>query len=261
MQLLDIAKNVALGAGKILMEGFGTRFKIEEKGGRQNLVTEYDRASQEWIIKEIKKTFPSHTFLAEEDQITSKPSDKIMWIIDPLDGTVNYAHELPFFAVSIAAARGKELLCGAVYCPTTDELFYAEKGSGAYLGNKKISVTKRKSLDSALLATGFPYNVSENPLHCIERFSKMLQKGVPMRRLGAASLDIAYVAAGRFDAFWEVGLEPWDIAAGKIILEEAGGKMTHYDGSIHKIFSYTTCVATNGFLHPEMVSYLKEDMR
>lgn len=260
VELLDLAKELVVGAGKILMEGFGTQFKIESKEGRQNLVTEYDNSSQEWIIQEIKKVFPSHNILAEEGDIKSKPSEEILWIIDPLDGTVNYAHEIPFFAVSIAAAREKEILCGAVHCPTTGELFFAEKGKGAFLGDRKISVTKRKTLDYALLATGFPYNITENPLHCIERFSKMLHKGVPIRRLGVASLDIVYVGAGRFDAFWEVGLEPWDIAAGKIILEEAGGRMTHYDGSEHQIFSYSTCVATNGLLHPEMISYLKEDL-
>ncbi|NGX60507.1 MAG: Inositol-1-monophosphatase [Chlamydiae bacterium] len=260
MNLIEVAKHVAKGAGEILKEGFGTSFQIESKEGKQNLVTEYDVASQKWIIEEIKKTFPTHTFLAEEKNIHDEPSDEILWIIDPLDGTVNFAHEVPFFAVSIAAAKGREIVAGCVYNPMLDELFFAEKGSGAFLGNRKLSVTKRDSLENAFVATGFPYNINENPLHCIDRFGKILEKGTPIRRLGAASLDICYVAAGRFDVFWEVGLHPWDMAAGKLILEEAEGKVSHYDGSPHQIFSYSTFLGTNELLHDEMVDMLKEDL-
>lgn len=260
MNLIQLAEEVILEAGEILKKGFGTSFQIQSKGERHNLVTEYDRAAQKFILERIKKTFPSHSFLAEEDNIKSAPSETILWIVDPLDGTVNFAHEIPFYGISIAAAKGSEILCAAVYCPTLEELFLAEKGSGAYLGKKKLFVTAQTNLEDSLLGTGFPYNVSENPLHCIDRFAKMISRGIPVRRLGVASLDICYVAAGRFDVFWEVGLHPWDIAGGKLILEESGGKMTHYDGSAHQIFSYATCLATNGHLHQKMVSLLKEDL-
>lgn len=260
MNLLTVAKEVAVSAGDILKKGFGTSFKIDSKEGKQNLVTEYDNAAQDWIILQIKKAFPSHTFLAEEGDIKDTPTDEIHWIIDPLDGTVNFAHEIPFFAVSIAAAKGNEILCGCVYNPMLDELFYAEKGQGAYLGSRKLSVTKRTNIESALTATGFPYNAHENPHHCIERFGKMVQAGIPIRRLGVAALDLCYVAAGRFDLFWEVALQPWDMAAGKLIVEEAGGTVTHYDGTKRQIYSYSSILASNGHLHQEMVSLLKEDI-
>ena len=260
MNLLEVAKEVAKEAGEILRKGFGTAFQIESKEGKQNLVTEYDHASQDFIIAQIKKAFPTHTFLAEEGDVKEGPSDQILWIIDPLDGTVNFAHEVPFFAVSIAAAKGKEIVCGCVYNPMLDELFFAEKGSGAFLGERKLAVTERTSLENILAATGFPYDGYQNPLHCIDRFGKMVAKGLPIRRLGVAALDICYIAAGRFDVFWEVGLHPWDMAAGKLIVEEAGGQVSHYDGSPHEIFSYSTILATNGHLHDEMVSLLKEDL-
>lgn len=260
MNLIDLASEVAQGAGEILKKGFGTSFEIKTKKNRQDLVTEFDQKSQDWILKQIKKKFPAHQFLAEENVTPARPIEEILWIIDPLDGTVNFAHEIPFYAVSIAAAKAGEILCGAVFCPPLNELFRAEKGKGAFLENRKLQVTQRKSLDSSLLSTGFPYNVAENPYQCLERFEKMARKGIPIRRLGVASLDICYIAAGRFDVFWEAGLHPWDMAAAKIILEEAGGKITHYDGTPHQIFPYSTCLATNGLLHDEMVSYLKEDV-
>jgi len=258
VNLIDLAKEVALEAGELLQRGFGTSFHIESKEGAQNLVTEYDHASQKLIIDRIHSAFPSHHFLAEEGDVHALPEDEILWIIDPLDGTVNYAHQIPLYGISIAAAKGKEIITGVIYNPTLDELFTVEKGSGAFLGEKRISVTDCTSTDQALFATGFPYNIKENPLHCIETFSKIVAKGIPIRRMGVASLDLAYVAAGRFDAFWEVGLHPWDMAAGKLLVEEAGGKVTHYDGSDHQIFDYLPIIATNGHLHATMVSYLRE---
>ncbi|MBS0629032.1 MAG: inositol monophosphatase [Verrucomicrobia bacterium] len=261
MNLIDVAKEAALEAGALLEEGFGTTYKVSTKAGQQNLVTEYDISSQKLIIDTIRGHFPHHHFLAEEEDVNDAPSKEIIWIIDPLDGTVNFAHHIPFFAVSIAAARGKELLAGAVYHPLLGELFLAEKGGGAYLNGEKIAVTKTKTFERAMLSTGFPYNIDQNPLHCIDRFSKMASLGAPIRRIGVASLDLAYIAAGRFDAFWEVGLHPWDMAAGKLLIEEAGGKVSLYDGSEHPLYSYVPLLATNGHLHEKMVSYLKEDLR
>ena len=261
MNLLETAKEVALEAGALLKKGFGTHFKMDTKEvGRQNLVTEYDIASQKLILDRMSKAFPSHHFLAEEGNVKAPPSDEILWIIDPLDGTVNFAHGVPIFAVSIAAARGKEILAGVVYHPMLGELFLCERGSGAYCGEKRLFVTARKTFENTLLGTGFPYNIDENPLDCIGRFGKMAKRGIPLRRLGCASIDLAYVAAGRYDLFWEVGLEPWDIAAGKLLVEEAGGKVTQYDGSEHPLYPYISILASNGHLHDQMVELLKEDL-
>lgn len=261
MNLIDVAKEAALEAGALLKEGFGTPYQIKTKLGDHDLVTQFDISSQKLIIEKIKGHFPSHHFLAEEEGVSDQPSDEIIWIIDPLDGTVNFAHNVPYFAVSIAAARGKELLAAAVYHPLMDELFLAEKGGGAYLNGRKLAVTETKVFEKALLATGFPYDVKKNPLHCIDRFAKMAALGVPLRRIGVASLDLSYVAAGRFDAFWEVGLQPWDMAAGKLLIEEAGGQVSLYDGSERTIYKYLPLLASNGHLHDMLVSYLKEDLK
>lgn len=260
MTLIQVAIDAARQAGELLIEGFGTSYQIENKEGLQNLVTEYDHKSQKLIIQTIKNSFPTHHFLAEEGNVKELPSEEILWIIDPLDGTVNFAHNVPIFAVSIAAAKGSDILCGVIYNPMLGELFVTEKGQGAYLNDQKLQVTKQTSFERALFATGFPYNVVENPLHCIERLSQMLKSGIAMRRIGVAAIDLAYVAAGRFDVFWEAGLHPWDMAAGKLMIEEAGGKVTHFDGTAHKIYDYLPLLATNGLLHDSMVSILKEDL-
>lgn len=259
MNFIEVTKKIAYQAGDLLREGFGSHHKIKAKVGAQNLVTEYDHASQNLIIGELKKNFPSHHFLAEEDDVKTSFNEEYIWIIDPLDGTVNFAHNIPFFAVSIALAKNREIIAGVVYNPMLDELFWAEKGSGAYLNEKPISVTKTTSPDRIILATGFPYDVRENPLQCIETFAHIVRKGIPIRRMGVAALDLAYVAAGRFDGFWEVRLHPWDMAAGKLIVEEAGGRVTHYDGSDHQIFDYLPLIASNGHLHETMISYLYEE--
>lgn len=260
-ELTHIATLAALEAGELLLSGFSSPFSVTSKQGRHDLVTEYDLSSQKRIIEKIASRYPNHNFLAEEEGVQGSPSDQVLWIIDPLDGTINFARGIPFFAISIAAAIGSQIVAGVVYSPMTNELFTAEKGGGAFLHGKQISVSKEKELRSTVLATGFPYDVEKNPKQCIERFSSFVRKGMPMRRLGAASLDLAYVAAGRFDGFWEVGLQPWDMAAGKLLVEEAGGKVTHYDGSSHKIFGYYPTLATNGYIHAEMVESLKEDLR
>lgn len=256
--LTQAAVHAALEAGKLLLSGFGTRYSISSKEGNQNLVTEYDFQSQELIISYLKKQFPDHQFVGEEDKESQEldPS-KITWIIDPLDGTVNFARSIPVFSTSIAAALGTDILTGVVYYPSMDELFVAEKNQGAYLNGKQIFVSDRDRLDRAFMATGFPYDVDKDPLNCIETFTKIAKKGIPIRRLGSAAIDLSYVAAGRFDAFWEVGLHPWDLAAGKLLVEEAGGKVSHYDGSAHRLYGYFPALATNGHLHQKMVDILK----
>lgn len=251
MDLTVVAIQAALRSGEILKKGFGTSYEISLKPGNQNLVTAFDKASEETIMETIFHHFPNDGILAEESG--SKPnSSPVLWIIDPLDGTVNFANNIPIFSISIAACIDNEVICGVIYQPIAGELFVAEKGKGAYLNGNLIHVSSKTSFERAILATGFPYNVDEDPLHCIETFAKMTQLGVPIRRMGSAAIDLAYVAAGRFDAYWEVSLQPWDLAAGKLLVEEAGGKVTHYDGSRRDVFSKDTILATNSYLHSLM---------
>ena len=251
-----VAIDAALTAGALLKQGFGTSFSVEMKEGIHNLVTEYDKAAEKSILSKLKHHFPDHNFLAEESGYAKKTSSPYTWIIDPLDGTVNFAHQIPVFSVSIALAKDNELLLGIVFHPLLNELFVAEKGKGATLNDAPIHVTKTGDPLQALMATGFPYNVHTNPKRCIDQLATFLKQGIPVRRLGSAALDLAYVACGRFDAYWEVSVHPWDMAAGMLLVQEAGGKVTHYDGTVHKIFKEETILATNGPLHPFMVNAL-----
>ncbi len=254
-ELLITAIQAALEAGELLQKGFGTSFEIGFKPGKYNLVTEYDKASEQLIFSCLLDRFPNHGFIGEE-QGKTRHGD-VMWIVDPLDGTVNFAHGVPVFCVSIAAAVENEIVISCIYQPMSDELFWAEKGKGAFLNGKQLHVTKQNSLDAGLLATGFPYNVNEDPLHCIETFTKLLRQGVHFRRMGSAAMDLASVASGRFDAYFEVSLQPWDYAGGKLLVEEAGGAVTQYDGSPCDVTKATTILATNGVLHPFMQELLK----
>jgi myo-inositol-1(or 4)-monophosphatase len=267
--LTVVAIQAALKAGEILRRGFQTRFQVASKPGIHNLVTEYDTAAEKSIISTILHHYPSHSILAEESgetrakQEADRESDresKVLWIIDPLDGTVNFAHQIPVFSVSIAVAVHKEVQIGVIYNPLLHELFVAEKAKGAYLNGERLTVSSADQLIKAFMATGFPYNVNTNPMHCIDRFAEMQAKGIPIRRLGSAALDLAYVAAGRFDAFWELNLSAWDMAAGKLLVEEAGGKATQYDGSNFSIFSDKMLLATNGHLHGPMIEHLNREV-
>ncbi len=256
--LLLAATEAALLAGSLLQRGFGTEFEIKSKTeGRQNLVTEYDHAAENLIIKFLNEKTPGCSFLAEESGKTSTSSD-LLWIIDPLDGTVNFAHRIPFFSVSIAAAWQKEVIAAVVYHPILHEIFTATKAGGALLNGQKLKTSGYASPDQAILTTGFPSNVEEDPLACIETFTLMLRQGYPVRRLGSAALDLAYVSAGRFDAFWEVQLQPWDMAAGALLVKEAGGLVTNYAGEEIDLLHPSTIVATNGALHPMMLKVLAQ---
>ncbi len=258
-ELTFVAVQAARRAGEILKKGFGTSFKISSKPGRQNLVTEYDKSSEAAIKSIILDAFPTHAILAEESGAQGK--GPVQWVVDPLDGTVNFAHNIPIFSVSIAACVDNKLVTGVVFAPLLDELFIAQAGQGAYLNDVRLHVTPTSTLDTAILATGFPYNVDENPLHCIDTFDHMTRQGIPIRRLGSAAIDLAYVAAGRFDAYWEVSLEPWDLAAGKLLVQEAGGRVSHYDGSERDLFNSKTVLASNGILHDHMIKELEKSCR
>lgn len=254
--LRDIAVSTGRAAGEILRQGYGSSFSVTSKEGRHNLVTEYDVACENFIITTLRSSLPESTFIGEEGG-TTRGSGPVSWVIDPLDGTVNFAHGIPMFCVSIAAVVDSEIVAGCIYHPLLDELFAAAKGLGATLNGQSLKVSATAGLDSSLLVTGFPYNVMDNPLHCIEQFSGIVGRGIPVRRLGSAALDLAYVAAGRFDGFWEVELHPWDMAAGVLLVQEAGGTVSHY-GNRPFLLGRDSIIATNGLIHDELVSALEE---
>jgi myo-inositol-1(or 4)-monophosphatase len=252
-----LAIDAALLAGEILRRGFGSHFSIEcKKEGLQNLVTEYDRLSEKTVIEYILHHHPSSHFLAEESGNSGKDSSETLWVIDPLDGTVNFAHGIPFFSVSIAAAQKKQVVSGVIYNPITRELFVSERGKGSFCNGKKIGVSKVSKLQDSYLASGFPYHVNKNPQQCIERTAEVLRIGCPIRLLGSAALDLAYTASGRFDGFFEVSLAPWDVAAGLLILEEAGGRVTHWDRKPFDLFANGNFLATNGLIHDSLSKIL-----
>jgi len=256
-RLTNVAILAAQQAGEILKKAFNSPYQITFKEGKHNLVTQYDAEVENLIITFIKKQFPEHNFLAEESGEHGNFPDNILWIIDPIDGTVNFAHNIPLFSISIAATFQGEVLSGVIYNPITSELFVAEKNNGAYLNGAPLSVSKTNILAEAILATGFPYFVHENPLNCIDHFVSFTKLGVPIRRLGSAALDMAYVAAGRFDAFWEVSLKPWDFAAGLLLIEEAGGLITNYAKEPLIITKSSPILASNKALHDQMLQHLK----
>ncbi len=244
-----IAIEAALLAGEILRQGFGTHFAISSKEGVHNLVTEYDHKSEKAIIEFIQAHVQDSHFLAEESGRVGKSKEGYLWIIDPLDGTVNFAHQLPTFSVSIAVQKEETVLAGVVYQPMTHELFVAEKGKGAFLNGKKLKTSDVKEIERATLAVGFPYSLAKNPFHCIEHFVDILKLGIPVRRMGSAAIDLAYTAAGRFEGFFEVELGAWDVAAGKLLVEEAGGKVTDWEGKPYEITSRSHFFASNGKVH------------
>jgi myo-inositol-1(or 4)-monophosphatase len=249
--LLDFAIQTAREAGRVLADRFGRNLKISNKS-EIDLVTESDLASEKVIIDRIKTHYPRHSILAEESGI-SNPDDHEsgwLWIIDPLDGTTNYAHGYPCFCVSIALAHQGRMEIGVVYDPIRDEMFAAERGQGASLNSRRISVSGTMNLSAALLCTGFPYDVRERN-EFARHFANFIMKAQGVRRDGAAALDLAYVAAGRFDGFWEEGLKPWDVAAGALIIEEAGGRVSKYRGEPLDIYS-PPIVASNGLIHDQM---------
>lgn len=260
---LTVAKEIAVKAGKLVKELSG---KVEIKfKGRVDLVTQADIESEKLIIGEINKHFPAHVILSEEagQQKTKEAlmyetpgQAEYLWLIDPLDGTTNYAHGFPIYAVSIALAHKGEIVMGTVYEPNLGELFTAVKGDGAYLNGNPIYVSKVGDLDKSLLSTGFPYDLSERPKEVLGYFDKFTLRAQGVRRAGAAAIDLCSLACGRFDGFWELGLKPWDTAAGSLIVSEAGGKLTKFDGSSFDVW-IPEVVATNGLIHQQMLDILK----
>jgi myo-inositol-1(or 4)-monophosphatase len=249
-----VAIRAALKGGEILAKYRRKTKKIGHKG-RINLVTEVDLESENTILKIIKKSFPEHQILTEESQ-QEKRDSLYKWVIDPLDGTTNYAHNFPCYCVSIALEEKKEIILGVVYNPVLDELFLAEKGKGAYLNRKKIFVSQTKKLSQSLLATGFPYDIRESDINNLDHFANFALHGQAVRRAGAAALDLSYLAMGRFDGFWELKLSPWDTAAGSLLVLEAGGRVTDFSGGKYSIYG-KDILATNGKIHKKMMEVLK----
>ena len=244
--------------GTELKRFFNKEFKITNKVGINNPVTEADHASEAAIINIIKKNFPDHQVLAEETGALEKDSD-YKWIIDPIDGTINFAHSIPLCCVSIAIEKGGEIIMAAVYAPILNELFFAEKGMGATLNGETISVSNETKVISSNLVTGFPYTYINMPNGPLEVFSRLIRKGIPVRRLGSACIDLCWVACGRFDGFYEHKLEAWDSAAGYLIVEEAGGKVTDHDGNKFSPYQHRI-IATNGKIHEELLGVVKNEI-
>ena len=242
-------------AGEIVRDGYGKNFEIMLKGSVNNLVTEIDKKSESVIIDYVKKNFNNHSILAEESG-QLKTDSEYVWVIDPLDGTTNFAHGLPIFSVSIGVQKNGETICGVVYDVMRNAMYSAEKNSGSFLNGKKIKVNNNSDLSRSVLVTGFPYDVAENPLNAVEKFSAFLKKTRAIRRLGSAAIDFCYVAQGVFEGFWEVSLNPWDICAGKLIVEEAGGIVTDFNNNSINIDS-KQILATNKFVHQEMLEILQ----
>jgi myo-inositol-1(or 4)-monophosphatase len=253
--MLNFAIETARDAGQILLEKFG-RITVMKKGDI-NLVTEADLASEAMIIERIKSYYPKHSILAEEagEAVIIGGDNTWKWIIDPLDGTTNYAHGYPCFAVTVALEHDGEIVVGVTFDPTRGELFAAEKGQGATLNGKPIRVSAEENLGDSLICTGFPYDFKRKE-DFARHLTQFLLTSRGVRRDGSAAIDLAYVACGRFDGFWEEGLNPWDLAAGKLLIEEAGGWVTNYDGSAFSIYNPPIC-ASNGRIHAQMIEVLQ----
>ena len=254
--MLNFAIETARDAGQLLLEKFGRKLNITMKGDI-NLVTEADLASESLIIERIKSYYPKHSILAEEsgNAVVIGGENTWKWIIDPLDGTTNFAHGYPCFCVTLALKHDREIVIGVTFDPTRNELFAAERGKGASLNNKPIRVSEAEELGNALIVTGFPYDFKDRE-DFARHLTEFLLRSRGVRRDGSAAIDMAYVACGRFDGFWEEGLNPWDVAAGVLLIEEAGGQVTYYDGSRFSIYNPPIC-ASNGLLHSQMLDVLK----
>lgn len=248
-RITEFAKTLAVKAGKLVKGGFNQHLNVQYKG-RINPVTQIDLASEKLITQSIAKRFPDHAILAEEGSDSRGKSDYI-WIVDPLDGTVNFAHGFPVYCISIGLQHLGETIAGAVYDPERNELFWAQKGKGAWLNKVRIHVSKETRLDRALLATGFAYDIGSSKKNNLGYFARMAKKAQGIRRPGSAAIDLCWLAAGRIDGFWELKLCPWDTAAASLIVTEAGGQLSRVDGSTYSIFE-PDLLASNTRLHRAM---------
>jgi myo-inositol-1(or 4)-monophosphatase len=251
--MLNFAIRVAQDAGRLLRDRLGSAIDIEHKGSI-NLVTDVDLASERLICEAISTYYPRHEILAEEGGL-SESNSHYRWIVDPLDGTTNYAHGYPIFCVSIALEYKGEIVLGVVYDPMREELFTAERGAGATLNNRAIRVSKTDDLGQSLLSTGFPYDIKTSKLTNLDHWANFALNAQALRRDGAAALDLCYIACGRFDGFWELNLSAWDTAAGALIVVEGGGRVTDFTGGLFSNYK-AEVVASNGLIHDQMIEVL-----
>lgn len=251
--MLDFTRNLARQAGALLRDGFAHQHTLALKSAYE-VVTEMDRASEDLIVAAIRRMYPDHAILAEEGGGVEQESP-FLWVIDPLDGTNNYAHNFPFFGVSIALIEDGSLRIGVVYDPLRDELFSAERGDGAFCNERRIQISPTPRLDAALVSTGFPYDYATAAENNYPQFNRIQARTQGVRRAGAAALDLAYVAAGRLDAHWELRLKPWDSAAGALLIQEAGGRLSDWDGKAWTPWS-DRLIASNGHIHAELIAAL-----
>ena len=242
-------------ASKLILKNYKKIKDISYKNVKSNLVTNVDKEVEALIIKEIISKYPNHSIIAEESK-AQKKDPNYQWFIDPIDGTTNFAHSYPFFCTSIGFAKNGILEFGLIKDPITNELYSAQRNKGAKLNGKPIFISKTKTLHESLLITGFPYDKKTSKMNNLKNFSNLTLITHGVRRDGAAALDLCYVACGRVDGYWELKLSPWDVAAGVLILEEAGGKVTGFKGKKYNIFN-NKIVATNGFIHKELLKNLK----
>jgi len=254
MNTLDFAIQTAKEAGSLLRDHFGRELDVSHKSSSIDLVTEVDLLSEEFIKEKIATYYPRHQILAEESGHKETTSE-YRWLIDPLDGTTNYAHGYPFFCVTLALEYRGEIVLGVAYDPIRGELFVAERGSGALLNSRPIRMSRTEKLAESLLATGFPYYVRARPDESLRYFARFVSTAQAIRRDGSAVLDLCYLACGRLDGFWELGLKPWDMAAGALMVEEAGGRVTKFNGRRFNIYE-PEILATNGLIHDEMIAIL-----
>lgn len=255
--LLETAVGAGRAAGKLLLEYARSGFRVRHKNPI-DLVTDADHAAEQLIISHIRARFPMHRFLAEEQGHIEPSPSPYLWVIDPLDGTTNFAHGYPAYCVSIGLEYQGRCILGVVVDPSRDELFTAAEGSGAQLNGQTISVSETSILSTSLLVTGFAYDIRETARNNLDHFAKFALKAQGLRRTGSAALDLCYVAAGRFDGFWEVRLNPWDMAAGSVIVQQAKGQLTDFSGAELSIYGQEL-VASNGHIHQAMLTVLHED--
>jgi len=251
-----VAIDAARAAGELLQAEFRAAHRVAFKGQTSNLVTEMDERAEELIVGRLASAFPDDTILAEERGAAPGRSGR-RWIVDPLDGTTNYAHGLPVFSVSIALEVDRRIALGVAYNPSLDELYVAERGHGATVNDERLAVSTATTLEQSLLATNFPYNIHETPDTNLKEYAAFALRCRGVRRLGSAVLDLAWVAAGRFDGFWELRLGPWDFAAASLFVEEAGGRVTNLVGAAVDLDA-PAVVASNGRIHDEMLAVLRE---
>lgn len=256
--MIEIVKEIALEAGALLKRGQEQGFHLERKSTSIDLVTEYDQMAEELVVSGLVKAFPDHGIVAEEgsSKVSTSP-EGYRWYIDPLDGTNNFAHHIPQFSVSIALYREDTPEIGVVYDPMRDELFYAQRGQGAFLNGRQLRVSSAETINESILASGFPYDRHTDPVDNLAQLSAFIKKCQGFRRFGSCALDLSAVAAGRFDGFWEFKLASWDIAAGVVIASEAGATVTRIDGSsLGYLTERNHIVVSNGHIHQEMLETL-----